>query len=1075
MYKKYKNVRRLITQLNNNFKSKRMRNRFSKWSRHSSRMACLLAACGLMYACQDEFLLDDEKPEWLNSSIYQSLVERGNFTTYLKLLADKDVNPENVRPLTDVLNRTGSKTVFVADDEAWEAFFKKNATLPESNPWHHATSYEKLSQAQKKLLIHTSMLNNAIVMENLASSEGSSSSRPIRGEYMRRYTDVVVTDTVTFLPSDQLPYSYNKNEKDYWARFRKQPVGEEGTETVPMEGVTSAGKGIYLVTDETTPMMLHFTSEHMTKNTVNDKDFSYFMGRERVTSDVHIYDALLVEKDAVCENGYVNVTEKPLVPLASMAEVIRTNGETNIFSHMLDRFSAPFYNSNVTHLYGILYPEFKDRGDSIFSKKYFSKIGLRPDNNTKGVIDIEPGPNGTTIDYDPYLDAKASDNIVLDDYDDIGAFLKFDPGWNGYYDEVDAEKDMAAMFVPSDSALWNYFLKGGGQPLIETYGDPNLPCNTLDDLYRNIDQIPLGTIQSLINLIMQRSFTGSVPSKMTKLRDDAQEQLFYVNDIDSIKSCILASNGAVYIMKSVYGPADFTSVTSPAFISKTNRVIKWAIYDESKMGLNYYAYLKAMQSEFTFLLPSDSAMRYYYDPTSFKSSTSCRVVEFAFDSKLPKTTCKKYIPATGEIQGKLVGSNASMQENEVTNRLKDILESHTIVHDGTNPIHGEDEYFRAKNGTPLKVVRKDGKIVSVLGGLQLENIRQNMQNETPGILSCNVSRAYEECKNGQTYVLNAPIVPTYRSVYSIITREFEKKNDTEGDEYANNPYLRFYELCQSSNNQDIIRACGLVDVNLKETEQKAAMKKYTIFFDDKGLDYNIQFFSNYHYTAFIPTNEAIENAIANGLPTWDEIRADYSEMEPRIYELDSLTQAMNDIDYEYKEEDSIRCNELIQETRVDSLKLQAKITYLTNFIRYHFADNSVFTDRTEMKETEMVTGSYDSQKGLFCKLYIDRVKGIEDGYAVLRVRDGNKGSQMLPTVGEHNILARDISCNTKPTGLMSKVTLDASSSCVIHSINGVLNHTELVDGKHNVTWETPENAIKYLKRYGTLLNFENHE
>ena len=64
----------------------RMRNRFSKWSRHSSRMACLLAACGLMYACQDEFLLDDEKPEWLNSSIYQSLVERGNFNTYLKLL-----------------------------------------------------------------------------------------------------------------------------------------------------------------------------------------------------------------------------------------------------------------------------------------------------------------------------------------------------------------------------------------------------------------------------------------------------------------------------------------------------------------------------------------------------------------------------------------------------------------------------------------------------------------------------------------------------------------------------------------------------------------------------------------------------------------------------------------------------------------------------------------------------------------------------------------------------------------------------------------------------------------------------
>ncbi|MBR4306899.1 MAG: hypothetical protein IKT83_02770, partial [Bacteroidaceae bacterium] len=85
-----------------------------------------------------------------NSSIYESLEQRGNFRTYLRLLADKDVNPEGLRPLTDVLNRTGSKTVFVANDSAWDAFFAANALLPEGNPWHYATSYEKLSQAQKK-------------------------------------------------------------------------------------------------------------------------------------------------------------------------------------------------------------------------------------------------------------------------------------------------------------------------------------------------------------------------------------------------------------------------------------------------------------------------------------------------------------------------------------------------------------------------------------------------------------------------------------------------------------------------------------------------------------------------------------------------------------------------------------------------------------------------------------------------------------------------------------------------------------------------------------------------------------
>ena len=121
----------------------RMTNRLSKWSGQSSRMICLMAACGLMYACTDEYWYDDKKPDWLNESIYESLEKDGNFKTYLRLLADDDVNPKNdaSRNLTDELRKTGSKTVFVADDAAWEAFFKKNATLPEKNPWHYAKGY----------------------------------------------------------------------------------------------------------------------------------------------------------------------------------------------------------------------------------------------------------------------------------------------------------------------------------------------------------------------------------------------------------------------------------------------------------------------------------------------------------------------------------------------------------------------------------------------------------------------------------------------------------------------------------------------------------------------------------------------------------------------------------------------------------------------------------------------------------------------------------------------------------------------------------------------------------------------
>ncbi len=1013
----------------------RMRNRLSNWSRHSSRMVFLLAACGVMYACKDEYLLDDEKPSTLSSSIYSRL-EEGNFKTYLKLLADKDVNPANARPLSEVLGRTGSKTVFVADDEAWSKFFESNAKLPESNPWHNATCYENLSAAQKKLLIHTSMLNNAIVMENLASSEATGSNRPIRGEYMRRYTDVETTDSVTYMRPEQIPYSYNPTDKDFWWRFRAE----------------NGGNGLYIVKDSTLSMMLHFTSEHMAKNTVTDEDFSVFMGSPRIPSDVHIYDSKILEQDLRCENGYVNMTEKPLIPLANMAEVIRSNGKTNIFSHMLDRYSAPYYCPDVTRAYKILYPEFTD---SIFTLRYFA------DNSFGHVI------NNTQPDGNPYTGDEGG-----------SVSLKFDPGWNGFYDEVDVEKDMGAMFVPSDEALWTYFTEGGGLQLIETYDTAYVSGQTwanFDELYKSIDQVPLSTLQGLINVIMLRSFVGSVPSKMTKLRDDAQEQLFYPEDIDKIDTCLLACNGAVYVMSDIYGPADYTSVTSPAYISKTNLVMKWAIYNGSSgtdyMGLNYYAYLKAMQSEFTFFLPSDEALKYYYDPTSFES-TQKRLIQFGYKNQSFPITSQiyKYDPTTGEIGSKFTGSGATLQQQEITNRLKDVLESHTIVHDGTNPIDGVDEYFLTKNGNAVRVVRENGHVVAVKGGFQIENERQGIVNEgQPGLDICHVTKPFESLKNGQTFILDSPIIPTYRSVYSIFTNDAKQQGNFAPDYEDTCPYAEFYKLCETQT--DIVEACGLVDVKkLTTTEQKSAMKKFRVFVDNNGLDYNVQFFNNYHYTAFVPSNDAVKAAVAQGLPTWEEISEDYnSTLVKHINIKDSLYNLMSE--GEYTEQDSLDYVAADKAASQDSLRLQAKITYLTNFVRYHFADNTVFVDNSNISEEEMVTSSYDKELGLFCKLLVSRNAGI------LSVRDQQVGSTAFNIIydndTEKNVLARDVECSSSPVNTpmstsSKKITLDASSACVIHRINGVLNHTALVDGRHDSTWATPESAKRYLKRYAIL-------
>lgn len=979
-----------------------MKNRLSKFSKPASRLLCLLAACGLTYSCTDDYKLDDEKPTWLSTSIYKGLQDRGVFTTYLRLLGDKEVNPENMRPLSEVLDRTGSKTVFVANDEAFEKFFKHNATLPESDPWHTATSYENLSHAQKLLLIHTSMLNNAIVMENLTSSSGDN---PVRGEYLRRYTDVELTDSVTYLQGEEIPHHYNPNDKDYWGRFRST---EEG----------GTGSGVHVVMDGTPSMMIHFTAEQLNKAQISDEDFKIFMGEERNTPDVHIYSNKLQEKDIVCENGYINVTNGVIHPLPNMAEVIRTNGRTKIFSHILDRFSAPFYNEYVTRAYQTLHEDFTD---SIFTKRYFSM-------NSEGKVALTSGP-----DDEPFRDSDGE------------PALKFDPGWNGYYDEVTVNRDMAAMFVPSDEAMKRYFSKGGGGwDLIETYCDPNASHETLEDLFHNIDNIPMSTIQALVNIIMFRSFNGSVPSKMLALKDDANEQIFFEEDKSLIDTVFLGCNGAVYIMDKVYGPADYTSVAAPAYISKKNLIMKWAIYNGEKqsadnpdfMGQNYYAYLKAMRSTFTLFLPSDEALKFYYDPISLTTRRP-RVLEFSYkqtsnSKEMPvKVQAFRYDVATGEKGSAYIGANnVTIDQTETVSRLKDILESHTIVHDGTNPIDNGDEYYLTKNGSAVQVVRdEEGKITQVMGGFQLENQVAGIVGGSLGATVCNVVQEYKK-QNGLTMTLDAPIIPTSKSVYNILGNHDLRFED--------NPFENFYNLCQTR--EDIVRACGLVDQKkLTPTQQTSAMKKYNTFIQDNGIDYNVQFFNNYRYTILVPTNEAIQDAINKGLPTWEEIEEDFDNCKD---ENDQLT------------------------STADSLRLQAKITYLLNFIRCHFADNSIFADKSERAEQEFVTASFDSESGTFVKISLWREH--EGGETKLKAKDSYNDA--IRTVTDtKNIMTRDVSLSKKidaSTTSMNNISIDASSFTVIHQINGVLNHTKLSeDGKYVINWNNPTEVKRYLRKY----------
>lgn len=82
------------------------------------------------------------------SSILSSLREKGNYTYYLRLIKEVDADPYGIfggygfQRFLEYASE--NPTVFAADDAGWQHFFEKNATLPQSDPWHTATSYEAL-------------------------------------------------------------------------------------------------------------------------------------------------------------------------------------------------------------------------------------------------------------------------------------------------------------------------------------------------------------------------------------------------------------------------------------------------------------------------------------------------------------------------------------------------------------------------------------------------------------------------------------------------------------------------------------------------------------------------------------------------------------------------------------------------------------------------------------------------------------------------------------------------------------------------------------------------------------------
>lgn len=669
---------------------------------------------GMLTGCQDDLLTG--MPSWLGSSIYEELESRGNFTQTLKLINGQKED------YASVLKKTGSKTLFVADDEAWDAFYK-------NNPWG-VTCFEDLTEAQKKLLFKSNMINSAYLVELLGNIPAeSSTSDPLEGACMRRHSSVDLSDSIPVIYSAQYPVINPKRTKvengvekqvDWWSEVRDRDT-------------------LKIFMDNNVATMIHFMPKFMQFNNITDDDVK-FMTNGGITSnkDAFVNGKVVKEADITCQNGYIHVTDGVPLPNDNMANVIANNSQFSMYNRLLDRFSYPLYDATLSARYG--------DGDSVFVKRYFNDSqnhGLKQ--SLKGEVN--------------------------------GALLPYDPGWNEYVlyspSGTSYQYDAAVMLVPNDEAMKNY-LDTDGSDIKMRYGTPGT------DGYDAWDNAPDDVVLPLMTNTMHVSLKSAIPSTFNTIMNSASEVMGVKEaDIDYVH---WACNGVVYETNKVYVAPEYVSVFYPCVIRSTDdlKFMYRTIYNDKSVagGEGFYAYLNNMGTQYSFVIPTDNALQHYYDPvsrfrTNSKDEPDASAYVFAVD-KNNRITADAYMVDWDnldeygrgyiDLESK-VTSPAPVAENNnskgsVFNRMKDIINGSMAM----GLFTPGQKFYQSKAGGPIVVEWDETDPTKVKG------IAGSFQYERGYFVP--VIETFDKSKdgNGRSYLIDEePLQSTTLSPYTAIT------------------------------------------------------------------------------------------------------------------------------------------------------------------------------------------------------------------------------------------------------------------------------------------------------------------
>lgn len=905
------------------------------------------------------------------STLYDNLQALGNYTTYLRLIDSfAGIQRAFKNEITDDERKyMGSFDTLTVFAPNDEAFDRFFA----HNAWtdeqgNAISSYEQLSDSQKLSLIYMSYIPGFVTANSLHASKS------VRG-YLRLYSYDRQFNLVPYKHTGGT--DINTFPPDSYSYF-------DYAKELNQHIVDGVWIGYGTIGDYTGALAYRggtmiWNDDYWQYNGLSHDDL-VFIGAADTEGSEHITigNAHITQPNQRCKNGYLHLVDEVVVPqpnlMCALAQA-RWGGKCSLASSLVQRFNYLKYDAEYSDIYNHI--------DSAWTVR------------------------------------------------------------NSLLDRVSTTTTQTpAIILPTDEAL-KAFLLTTDNPL-RSFGINQ------NNYYTMLMSLPREVLQPFVKEWFCTSFTDVLPSRYSNMRSAKGHQLLAgVTTPEAYKlavqQVIPAADGIIVVVDAVPNAEDLRNELT--FVKLAGQVAGAALtandrYDGKRSTSPFSTdYQREMYNKpFTMFVPTDEGLKQYglVDPISMASNNrvSWRYWSLTPDSISSNGTCQIAVAArayrydynkvrnteTDRPLSAMYSSNANENCANVnygpTKRqlLTDMLDQHIVLQDVNSLLNTPRHWYLSRSGMPIYMKEHTNTNIVVNGGMQIDLNEKDAADKH----DCTLQFVGQN-STGTSVFIDRPMQPTTQNVYQRLQ--------------SNDAFSMFFDCANALNGAYDLKN-QLFDIETSE----ALNRKYTIFADFSGsyARYGnantmlVNFFHNFNYTIFVPTNEGMQKAIAEGLPT-----------------IESIEQFV---------EESLDDNGQLP----DDKREQAQARYLTllNFLKYHFCDKSYFLEPDlesgEIEQTTTACIDASNQQAL--------TADINSGNGMLMVRDAsNRYKTVKPDLA--NIIARDAEFNNDPT--RARYILSASN-VVLHGIDNAdyLLFDNTLNGDFTRAWRTPSAARKFVKKYG---------